>query len=123
RKAKRAGRDAVVARGNERPAEWRDEDTPPLAHHYAEAVGADDSDLVWAGEELELGELRASALVWLRRAAEAAIGRFEIDDGLTLLHRALALEPDQADQADLCREIGRANVFKFDGEAFWTAML
>ena len=122
-KAKRARLHAAFARWIERTGEGRDEYTPLLAHHYAEAVGADDSDLVWAGEEVELGELRASALVWLRRAAEAAIGRFEIDDGLTLLHRALALEPDQADQADRWREIGRANVFKFDGEAFWTAML
>jgi class 3 adenylate cyclase len=122
-KAKRARLHAAFARWIERTGEGRDEYTPLLAHHYAEAVGADDSDLVWAGEEVKLEELRASALVWLRRAAEAAIGRFEIDDGLTLLHRALALEPNQADQADRWREIGRANVFKFDGEAFWTAML
>jgi AAA ATPase domain/Adenylate and Guanylate cyclase catalytic domain len=122
-KAKRARLHAAFARWIERTGEGRDEYTPLLAHHYAEAVGADDSDLVWAGEEVKLEELRASALVWLRRAAEAAIGRFEIDDGLTLLHRALALEPDVADQADRWREIGRANVFKFDGEAFWTAML
>ena len=52
-----------------------------------------------------------------------AIGRFEIDDGLALLHRALALEPDEADKAALWREVGRANVFKLDGEAFWTAMM
>jgi class 3 adenylate cyclase len=122
-KAKRARLHAAFARWIERTGEGRDEYTPLLAHHYAEAVGADDSDLVWAGEEVKPEELRASALVWLRRAAEAAIGRFEIDDGLTLLHRALALEPNQADQADRWREIGRANVFKFDGEAFWTAML
>jgi tetratricopeptide (TPR) repeat protein len=122
-KAKRTRLHAAFARWIERNGEGRDEYTPLLAHHYAEAVGADDSDLVWAGEEMELEELRASALVWLRRAAEAAIGRFEIDDGLALLHRALALEPDEADRAALWREVGRANVFKMDGEAFWTAMM
>jgi class 3 adenylate cyclase/tetratricopeptide (TPR) repeat protein len=122
-KAKQARLHAAFARWIERTGEGRDEYTPLLAHHYAEAVGADDSDLVWAGEEVELEELRASALVWLRRAAEAAIGRFEIDDGLALLHRALALELDEADRAALWRQVGRANVFKMDGEAFWTAMM
>ena len=78
-KAKRARLHAAFARWIERTGEGRDEYTPLLAHHYDEAVGADDSDLVWAGEEVELEELRASALVWLRRAAEAAIGRFEIE--------------------------------------------
>jgi class 3 adenylate cyclase len=122
-KAKRARLHAAFARWIERTGEGRDEYTPLLAHHYAEAVGADDSDLVWTGEELELEELRESALAWLRRAADAAIGRFEIDDGLALLHRALDLESDEADRAVLWREVGRANVFKMDGEAFWTAMM
>src|SRR5436190_2239100 len=122
-KARRARLHAAFARWLERTGEERDKYAPLLAHHYAEAVRPDDSDLAWAGEEGEFALLRARALAWLRRAAELAIGRFEIDDGLTLLHRALALEPDQADQAALWREIGRANVFKFDGEAFWTAML
>jgi class 3 adenylate cyclase len=121
--ARRARLHAAFARWLERTGEERDEYAPLLAHHYAEAVRPDDSDLAWTGEEGEFALLRARALAWLRRAAELAIGRFEIDDGLTLLHRALSLEPDQADQADLWREIGRANVFKFDGEAFWTAML
>jgi len=122
-KAKRARLHAAFARWIERTGEGRDEYTPILAHHYAEAVGAADPDLVWAGEEAELEVLRASALVWLRRAAEAAIGRFEIDDGLALLHRALTLEPEEANRAALWREVGRANVFKMDGEAFWTAMM
>ena len=122
-KAKRARLHAAFARWLERTGEERDEYAPLLAHHYAEAVRPDDSDLAWAGEEGELAELGARALAWLRRAAELAIGRFEIDDGLALLHRALALESDEAAKAALWREVGRANVFKFDGEAFWTAML
>jgi class 3 adenylate cyclase/tetratricopeptide (TPR) repeat protein len=122
-KATRARLHAAFARWLERSGEGRDEYAPLLAHHYAAAVRPDDVDLAWAGEEGELAELRAHALAWLRRAAELAIGRFEIDDGLALLHRALDLEPDQADQAGLWREVGRANVFKLDGETFWTAML
>jgi class 3 adenylate cyclase len=121
-KARRARLHAAFARWLERTGEGRDEDAPILAHHYAEAVRPDDVDLAWAGDEGELVELRARALAWLRRAAELAIGRFEIDDGLALLHRALGLEPDEAERAGLWREVGRANVFKFDGEAFWTAM-
>jgi class 3 adenylate cyclase len=122
-KARRARLHAAFAGWLERNGEGRDEDAPLLAHHYAEAVRPDDVDLAWAGEEGELAELRARALAWLRRAAELAIGRFEIDEGLALLHRALELERDEADRAALWREVGRANVFKLDGEAFWTAML
>ncbi|MDQ4107909.1 MAG: AAA family ATPase [Actinomycetota bacterium] len=122
-KARRAKLHAAFARWLERIGEGRDEDAALLAHHYAEAVRPDDADLAWAGERGELATLRAHALTWLRRAAQRAIGRFEIDEGLALLHRALELEPDEADRAELWREIGRANVFKFDGEAFWTAML
>jgi len=122
-KAKRARLHADFARWLERTGDGRDEDAPLLAHHYAEAVRSDDADLAWGGAESELLELRARALAWLRRAAERAIGRFEIDEGLALLHRAQELEPGEPDQAALWREIGRANVFKMDGEAFWTAML
>jgi hypothetical protein len=121
-RARRARLHAAFARWLERTGEGRDEYAPLLAHHYAEAVRPDDVDLAWAGEESELAELRIRALAWLRRAAELAIGRFEIDDGLALLHRALDLEPDETERVALWREIGRANVLKFDGEAFWTAM-
>src|SRR5207247_9391581 len=95
---------------------------PLLPNHDAESVRPVDVDLAWPGEEGELKELRAKALVWLRRAAELAIGRFEIDDGLALLHRALELEADETEQAGIWRAVGRANVLKLDGEAFWTAM-
>ncbi|MGH3131444.1 MAG: AAA family ATPase, partial [Gaiellaceae bacterium] len=121
-KARRAKLHATFARWLERSAQGRDEDAPILAHHYAEAVRPEDTDLAWASEEKELAALRARALEWLQRAAELAIGRFEIDEGLALLHRALELEPDEGARGALWRAIGAANVFKFDGEAFWTAM-
>jgi tetratricopeptide (TPR) repeat protein len=120
--ARRARLHAAFARWLERTGEGRDEHAPLLAHHYAEAVRPDDVDLAWAGDEGELAELRAGALASLRRAAELAIGRFEIDDGLALFHRALDLEPDEVERVALWQAIGRANVLKFDGEAFWTAM-
>ena len=121
-KASRARLHAAFARWLERTGEGRDEYAPILAHHYSSAVQLEDVDLAWGGDEGELAALRAQALAWLRRAADLAIGRFEIDDGLALLHRALNLQPDEAERSALWREIGRANVFKFDGEAFWTAM-
>jgi hypothetical protein len=40
-----------------------------------------------------------------------------------LLHRAVELETEPASRSALWRAIARANVFKFDGEAFWTSML
>jgi class 3 adenylate cyclase/tetratricopeptide (TPR) repeat protein len=122
-RGRRARLHAAFARWIERTVEGREEHASLLAHHYAEAVRPDDVDLAWTGEERELAELRSRALTWLRRAAELAIRRYEIDDALALLHRALELEPDQGERTVLWREIGRANVLKFDGEAFWTAML
>jgi len=100
-----------------------DEHAPLLAHHYAEAVRPEDVDLVWADRESELAELRGLALAWLQRAADHAIGRFEIEQGLALLHRALELGPSADERVTLWRTIGHANVLKLDGEAFWTAML
>jgi class 3 adenylate cyclase len=121
-KAKRAPLHAAFAGWLERNRVDEDEHAPLLAHHYAEAVRPEDADLAWVGGEEELERLRAKALVWLERAAELAIGRYEIDEGLTLLHRALALEPDARAQSDLWHMIGRANALKFDGEGLWKAM-
>jgi hypothetical protein len=93
-----------------------------LAHHYAEAVRPEDLDLAWPGREDEAEQLRVKAVAWSTRAAELAVGRYEIDEGLALLGRALELEPDRGDQAKLWHLIGRAHALKFDGEGFWAAM-
>jgi class 3 adenylate cyclase len=121
-KARRARLHAEVGDWLERSGEGRDELAPLLAHHYAEAVRTEDADLAWGDEPEELGRLRAKAIGWLRRAAELAVGRYEIDEALMLLHRALALVPDAELQSELWAEVGHANALKYDGEAFWTAM-
>jgi DNA-binding SARP family transcriptional activator len=100
----------------------REEHAAVLAHHYAEAVRPENTDLVWADDPAELGRLRETALVWLRRAAQLAVRRYEIDDSVALLRRALELEHGEDARCRLWRAIGRANALKFDGEAFWTAM-
>jgi class 3 adenylate cyclase len=122
-KARRAALHASFARWLEETTGGRPEDAAILAHHYAESVRPEDVDLAWADQPEELTALRTRALEWLQRAADLAIGRFEIDEGLALLHRAADLETDPPRRSSIWREIGRANVFKFDGEAFWTAML
>ena len=121
-KAKRGRLHAAVATWLEGVVGGRDEFAPFLAHHYAESVRPENADLAWKGEEERPAQLRESAVAWLRRAAELAVGRHEIDEGLGLLHRALGLESSASKQAELWREIGRANALKYDGEAFWTAM-
>jgi hypothetical protein len=121
-KAKRAPLHAGFADWLERNGEGEGEHAPLLAHHYAEACRPEDLDLAWFGREDEAERLRAKALAWLGRAAELAVGRYEIDEGLSLLHRALELEPDLVQQAELWQRIARANALKFDGEAFWASM-
>ena len=93
-----------------------------LAHHFAEAVRPEDADLAWGGREVELTELRAKAVSWLQHAAELAIGRMEVDDGIALLDRAIELGPDPQRRAELWHAVGRASILKYDGELFWTAM-
>jgi hypothetical protein len=121
-RSRRAAMHARFAQWVEGRAASPDEVAPILAHHYAEAVRPEDVDLAWSGREQELGELKARAVAWLGRAAELAIGRMEVDDAVALLRRALELETDPERRASLWRQVGRASILKYDGEAFWTAM-
>jgi class 3 adenylate cyclase/tetratricopeptide (TPR) repeat protein len=121
-KSRRAHLHAKFAGWLERVGEGRDEWAALLAHHYAEAVRPEDADLAWPDEASELERLRARAVWWLGRAAELAIRRYEIDDALEMLQRAVALGPDEATRADLWRTIGRSHALKFDGPPFWEAM-
>jgi hypothetical protein len=121
-KARRARLHAAFAAWLERVGEGKDEWAALLAHHYVEAVRPEDADLAWAGAEDELLELRRRTVAALRRAAKLAVGRYEIDEGLALLERALELTPDDAEQVDILRAVGRATALKFDGEAFLAAM-
>jgi class 3 adenylate cyclase len=121
-RARRTRMHAAFAAWLERGAQGRDDLASLLAHHYAEAVRPEDADLAWPGEESELARLRGKALLWLESAAQFAMRRYEIEDTLELLHRALSLRPDEEAQARLWRAVGKANALKFDGEAFWTAM-
>jgi len=121
-KARRAQLHAAFAAWLDRRAEGRDELAPLLAHHYAQAVSPEVLDLAWAGQERDVERLRASGVEWSRRAAGSAIGRYEIDDGLALLHQAVTLEPDPTRQAALWFEIGHASALKYDGEGFVAAM-
>jgi class 3 adenylate cyclase len=120
-KAKRAPLHAGFAEWLEHHGEGGDEHASLLAHHYAEAIRPEDLDLAWFGRAEEAGRLRVKALVWLRRAAELAVGRYEMDEGLVLFHRALELESDRQRQIELWRRVAHANALKFDGDAFWRA--
>jgi class 3 adenylate cyclase len=91
-----------------------------LAYHFGEAVEPDIAELAWRERPDELDRLRARALHWLGRAAQLALGRFDLDENLALLHRAAELTPGDV---RLWHAIGRANALKFDGEAYWEAML
>jgi class 3 adenylate cyclase len=119
-KAKRARLHAAFADWLARAG--RDEHAPLLAHHYAEAVRPADADLAWGDRSEERERLVGEAVRWARRAAELAMARYEIDEALTLLQRALPLESAPERQSELWRLIARAYALKYDGERFWTAM-
>jgi class 3 adenylate cyclase len=120
-KGNRARLHAAFAGWLERFGGGRDEHAPLLAHHYAEAVRPEDADLAWGGDEAAFEDVRGIAIGWLRRAAELAMGRYDIDDSLELLHRALELAPP-ALHVELWKRIGEVNALAYDGEAFWEAM-
>ena len=121
-KARRAELHAAFAGWLERSAEKDDEHAALLAYHYLEAVRPEDADIAWAGREGQVAELRERAVLWARRAAAMAVARYEIDEGLSLMHRAVELEPDSRRQAELWHSIGHANALKFDGPPFREAM-
>jgi class 3 adenylate cyclase/tetratricopeptide (TPR) repeat protein len=118
-KAERARRHAAYAEWLE-DVDASDGRAGTLAYHYAEAVNLEIAELAWRDRDEDAARLRASALRWLRRAAELAVGRFDLEDALGLLERAAELTP--ADP-ELWHSIGRVNALKFDGQAFWEAML
>ena len=121
-KSKRGPLHAGFAQWLERNGKGEDEHAPLLAHHYAEAVRPEDLDLAWPGREEQAERLRGKAIGWSRRAAELAIGRYEIDEGLALLDRAVSLESRPREQAGIWQRIGLACALKYDGEGFWRAM-
>jgi class 3 adenylate cyclase/tetratricopeptide (TPR) repeat protein len=121
-KARRARLHAAFATWLQRVGGGRDEHAPLLAHHYAQAVRAEDADLAWADEPAERARLQHLAATWLRRAGELAVSRYDLDEGIGLLHQAVELETDATMQAELWREIGRANALGFQGQPFWEAM-
>jgi class 3 adenylate cyclase len=121
-KARRARLHAAFADWLERVSGGRDGKASPLAHHYAEAVRPDDAELAWAGEPERLAVLRTKALEWLRRAADLAVRRYEIEEGLALYRRALELETSVEGERELWRALGHACALGFDGHGFWTAM-
>jgi DNA-binding SARP family transcriptional activator len=122
-KSRRARLHAAFASWLEQTGGGRDEDAPTLALHYSEAVRPEDADLAWREDPGAIDHLTPRALEWLRRASELAMRRYEIDEAIDLLQRALELEPSPEGRCELLRRIARANALKFDGEAMWTAML
>ena len=122
-RARRAHLHAAFAAWLERFAgDNSDQHAALLAHHYAEAVRAENVELAWADAEPELASLRAKAVNWLRRAADLAAGRYEIDEALSLLHRAAAIETDAEAERELWRTMALLNATNFNGPGFAAAM-
>ena len=59
---------------------------------------------------------------WLRRAADLAVVRYEIDRALALLHEALALEPDDRTRTEIWLASAAACKFSYDTDGFRGAL-
>ncbi len=110
----RARLHAAFAEWLERTGGGRDEHAALLAQHYGDAVRDRD--------DVDTARLSERAIHWLLRAAELAVRRYELEDAIAMLQRALELEPDEAVQLDLWRRIGRAHALRHDGDAFLEAL-
>jgi class 3 adenylate cyclase len=121
-KAARASLHARFADWLERSGGGRDEHAALLAHHYAEAARPEEADLAWAGDPETAERLRGRAVHWLQRAGELAVSRYELEDGVALLERAVELEHDPERLSVLWREIGRGNAFRYDGTGMRAAL-
>jgi class 3 adenylate cyclase len=119
---KRARLHARFAAWLERAGEGRDEHAVLLAHHYAQAVRPEDVDLAWLEDNDELERVRRFAVYWLRRAADLAVGRYEIEDGVSLLGQAAELETDSPALVEIWRQIGHAHAISYNAAAFAAAM-
>ncbi|MGH2382225.1 MAG: ATP-binding protein, partial [Candidatus Limnocylindria bacterium] len=118
----RAHLHADIARWLERQRGGRDEDASLLAHHYAEAVRPEDVDLAWHDDEGRHEELRATAVGWLRRAANLAAGRYEIAEAVALLERAFALELEDRARIEILTERAHVLTTAYDIAGFRRAM-
>jgi DNA-binding SARP family transcriptional activator len=121
-KARRAALHAAYAERLEREGEGRDEHAAILAYHYAQAVRPEDVDLAWPTDREAVVGLRAKARSWSLRAAHLAVARYAIEEAVLLLEQALELDPPPDERSAIWLAIGRANVLRYDGVAFWTAM-
>ena len=118
----RAHLHAEFATWLERSAEEREDAAAVLAHHYAEAVRAEDVDIAWADDVARLERLRERAVSWLRRAAELAAGRYDVGEALALLTRALELGADDRAKIDIHREIAHVHTLHYDTGSFRRSM-
>jgi DNA-binding SARP family transcriptional activator len=100
----------------------RDEDAARLADHLSVAANPDDVQLAWPERGVELERITALALTWLERAADLAVSRHEVAAGTALFEQALRLSPVRDTEARLWRKLAAANVVRYDGPGFWTAM-
>jgi class 3 adenylate cyclase len=122
-KARRGRMHAGFADWLESSERAKDEHASLLAYHYSEAVRPEDADLVWASDLEERDRVRRRAVHWLRRAAELAGRRHELEEAVDLYHRAIELCRDDHERALLWREVGRMQAYRYDGEAMRSALL
>jgi class 3 adenylate cyclase/tetratricopeptide (TPR) repeat protein len=118
----RARLHAAFASWAEERGGGRDDDTALLALHYGEAARPENADLAWSDDPEQLSTVRSSAVTWLRRAAELAGRRCEVDEALALLDQALPLAGDDVTRIEIYREIALTHAIRYDPQGLRAAL-
>jgi class 3 adenylate cyclase/tetratricopeptide (TPR) repeat protein len=121
-KTRRAQLHARVAEWLEQAGGGRDEDSALLAHHYYEAVRPEEAGTAWEQDPAHRQVLERKAAKALTRASELALHRYEIDDAIDLLERAVEIEHSQEQRAELLYKLAIANMLGYRAEAFTNAV-
>ena len=120
--ASRARLHAAFADWLEGAAEGRGEHAALLAHHYAEAVRPEDADLAWEKSRSDSPSYAVAPSRGLIAPLELEIGRYELEEALALLQRALDLEAIRSAGSSSGGSSARANALRHDAEPFLAAM-
>jgi class 3 adenylate cyclase len=116
--ARRARLHAAFAEWLEEVGTARAELAPLIAHHYAESIRPELTDIAWSGQEHRAADLRESAHRWLRRAGELAFRRYEMQAAADLFEQGARLAGNDDERRYMWLQAARASQEYFNMHRF-----